>query len=146
MRALRWTWRLGWAAVVALAIIGLAAATRRVLDLAQVIPPTPPTMRGGAFDAGFAEYPLLTLAHIIPGALFMVLGPLQFVPRIRTRHIWLHRLSGRLFVTISVIIGVTALVMSFLVTIGGGIESAATVVFALLFLFALGKAVQHVRR
>src|SRR5437762_13242500 len=83
----RWTSRLAWTVVIVLAVIGLAAVTRRVLDLAQVIPPTPASMRGGAFDAGFAPHPLLTLAHIVPGALFMVLGPLQLGRRIRARHL-----------------------------------------------------------
>ncbi len=142
----RWTSRLVWTVVIVLAVIGLAAVTRRVLDLAQVIPPTAPTMRGGAFDAGFAQHPILTLTHIIPGALFMVLGPLQFVGRIRARHLWLHRLIGRVYVADSTVVGVTALILSFRLTIGGGIETAATLLFALIFLFALGKAVVHVRR
>ncbi len=83
----RWTSRLVWTVVIVLVVIGLAAVTRRVLDLAQVITPTPASMRGGAFDAGFAQHPILTLTHIIPGALFMVLGPLQLVGRIRARHL-----------------------------------------------------------
>jgi uncharacterized membrane protein len=86
MQVQRWITRLAWIAVVILAVIGVAAVTRRVLDLAHVIPPTSNTMRGGAFDAGFAQHPLLTLSHIIPGVLFMVLGPLQLVGRIRARH------------------------------------------------------------
>jgi uncharacterized membrane protein len=142
----RWTARLVWTVVIVLAVIGLAAVTRRVLDLAQIIPPTSPSMRGGAFDAGFALHPILTLSHIIPGALFMVLGPLQLVGRIRARHLWLHRRLGRVYVAVSIVIGVTALILSFTLSIGGGVETAATAVFALIFLFALGKAVVHVRR
>ncbi len=141
----RWAAGLVWATVIVLAIIGLAAATRRALDLAQVIPPASPP-RGGAFDADFARYPILTLAHIVPGALFMVLGPLQFVRRIRARWPQVHRLLGRVFVAASAVIGVTGLVMSFTLAIGGIIETAATTVFSLLFLFALAKAVLHVRR
>jgi uncharacterized membrane protein len=146
MKTRRWIARLAWTAVIVLAVIGLAAVTRRVLDLAGVISPTPATMRGGAFDAGFVLNPLLTLAHIIPGALFMVLGPLQFVGRIRARHLWLHRLLGRTYVAASVVVGVSALVLTFNVAIGGAVETAATLVFAPLFLFALGKAVYHARR
>jgi uncharacterized membrane protein len=142
----RWTSSLVWTVVIVLVVIGLAAVTRRVLDLAQVIPPTPSTMRGGAFDAGFAQYPLLTLAHIIPGALFMVLGPLQLVGRIRARHLWLHRLLGRIYAAASVVIGVSALFLTFTASIGGPIENAATLVFAPLFLFALARAVVQVRR
>ena len=145
MRTQRWMSWLVWTVVIVLAIIGLAAVTRRVLELAQMIPPAP-SMRGGAFDAGFALRPILTLSHLVPGAMFMVLGPLQLVHGIRVRHLWLHRLLGRVYVAASVVVGVTALVMSFTLTIGGAIESAATLVFALIFLFSLGKAVVHVRR
>jgi uncharacterized membrane protein len=140
------TARLVWAAVILLAIIGLAAVTRRVLDLAQVIPPTSLSTRGGVFDAGFALHPILTLTHILPGALFMVLGPMQFVRGIRSRHLRLHRLLGRVYVAASVVIGLSALVLAFTVTIGGPVETAATLVFAPLVLFALTKAVVHVRR
>ena len=146
MQVQRWMARLAWIIVVVLAVIGIAAVTRRVLDLTHVIPPTSDTMRGGAFDAGFAQHPLLTLTHIIPGVLFMVLGPLQLVGRIRSRHLWLHRLLGRVYVAASVVIGVSALVLTFNVSIGGAVEMAATLVFAPIFLFALAKAVVHVRR
>src|SRR3954468_6826050 len=142
----RWAARLAWAAVIVLAIIGLAAVTRRVLDVAHIIPPTPETMRGGSFDAGFGQHPLLTLTHILPGALFMVLGPLQLVGSIRSRHLWLHRLLGRIYVAASVMIGLSALVLTFTVTIGGAVETAAIVVFAPIFLFALARGVVHVRR
>src|SRR6476469_5867703 len=108
----RWTARLAWTAVIVLAIIGLAAVTRRMLDLAQVIPPTPETMRGGSFDAGFAPHPLLTLTHILPGSLFMVLAPLQLVGWIRLRHLWLHRLLGRIYVATSVVVGVSAVALN----------------------------------
>jgi hypothetical protein len=46
----------------------------------------------------------------------------------------------------SLVIGVTALVMSFLMSIGGANETAATSFFAVIFLFALAKAFLHIRR
>jgi uncharacterized membrane protein len=145
MIASRWGGRLVWGVVIVLAIIGILAVTRRALDLAQVIPPAPGP-RGGAFDAGFAEHPVLTLAHILPGALFMILGPLQFVRPIRSRHLWLHRLSGRVFVAASVVIGVTGLVMGAVLAIGGANETAVITLFSIIFLFCLAKALYHVRR
>jgi uncharacterized membrane protein len=134
-----------WGAVIILALIGLAAAARRMLVLSEVIPSFGPP-QVPAFDAGFARYPLLTLVHIVPGSLFMVLGPLQFVRRIRSRYISVHRWSGRVFVASGIIIGITALMMSFQMAIGGANETAATTFFAVLFLFALGKAFLHIRR
>jgi uncharacterized membrane protein len=137
--------RVLWGLVIVLALIGVAAVIRRALDLAHIIAPFVHP-KFGAFDAGFAQYSVLTWLHIVPGLLFMILGPLQFVKRIRSRNIRLHRWSGRVFVASGLVIGVTALIMSFLMSIGGAIETAATTFFALIFLFALGKAFFYIRR
>jgi hypothetical protein len=42
------------------------------------------------------------------------------------------------------VIGITALIMSFKMAIGGVVETAATVTFALYFLLALFKALYHI--
>jgi len=97
-------------------------------------------------DAGFSRHPLLTMVHIIPGLFFMILGPFQFVRSLRVRRPKLHRWMGRLFMLVGVIVGVTALVMGPQMAIGGVNETVATMLFALIFLFALGKAWQHIRR
>jgi len=100
-----------------------------------------------ALDDLFAHYPILTLVHIVPGLLFMLLGPLQFSPTIRARHLRWHRISGRIFVICGVVIGISALVMSFgMPAIGGFNQAAATTLFASFFLFALCKAFWHIRR
>jgi uncharacterized membrane protein len=95
----------------------------------------------------FARHPGLTLVHIVPGLLFMVLGPLQFSSSIRARHLRWHRWSGRVFVICGLVIGISALVMSFgMPSIGGVNQAAATTLFGAFFLFALCKAFWHVRR
>jgi uncharacterized membrane protein len=100
-----------------------------------------------SLDDLFARYPILTLVHIVPGLLFMLLGPLQFSSKIRARHLQWHRWSGRIFVTCGVVIGVSALVMSFgMPAIGGLNQAAATTLFATFFLCALCKAFWHIRR
>jgi len=77
----------------------------------------------------------------------MLLGPLQFSSTLRARHLRWHRYSGRVFVACGLVIGATALVMSFAVpAIGGVNQAAATTLFSILFLFALGKAFWHIRR
>jgi len=114
-------------------------------------PPTvssnPVAARFAALDDLFAHYPILTLVHIVPGLLFMVLGPLQFSSTIRARHLRWHRWSGRIFVSCGVVIGISALVMSFgMPAIGGINQAAATTLFATFFLFALCKAFWHIRQ
>jgi uncharacterized membrane protein len=121
-------------------------AIRRTLNLfaPSLAPPSFP--EAAALDAGFARHPLLTMVHIIPGLLFMVLGPLQFVRRLRNRRPALHRWTGRVVIVSGMIIGGTALVMSPQMAIGGANETAATMFFATVFLFALVKAFVSIRR
>ena len=90
-------------------------------------------------NAGFAAHPVLTLVHILAGLLFMLLAPLQFVPTIRARVPRLHRWIGRLVLSLALVIGGSAFLMSIQMAIGGVNEMAATVLFDLLFLFCLAK-------
>jgi hypothetical protein len=62
--------------------------------------------------AGFDEHPWLTAAHTIPGLLFTILGPLQFVRTLRTRRPRMHRWMGRVMMASGAIVGISALVMS----------------------------------
>jgi uncharacterized membrane protein len=126
-------------------LIGVASVTRRAVFLGSVFT-TGHLPSDNAVDAGFARHPVLTLVHIAPGLLFMLLGPLQFVKGLRQRKPALHRWTGRVFLVCAVIVGVSALVMGFLTPIGGFNETAAVSVFALLFLFALAKAFRYIRR
>lgn len=145
-----------WSAVIVLALIGIAVVIRRAVYLVPIVingyapaaPPANPRLAQlAALDDIFARYPILTLVHIIPGLLFMVLGPLQFSRSMRARHLQWHRWSGRVYLLSSVTIGVSALVMSLAMpAIGGAVQAAATTLFATLFLFALGKAYWHVMR
>ncbi len=138
--------RFVWIGVILLAVIGVAAATRRALVLfwpevfAGKYPPA------AALDIGFARHMALTLVHIIPGALFLALALLQFAPSIRAKHLKVHRWLGRILVVTGLVIGISALVMSFTMNIGGLNETAATTLFAILFLFCLIKAYRHIRR
>ena len=148
--------RILWGVVILLALIGIAVVVRRTVNLVPILvngstPPAPASnpvaAQFAALDALFARYPVLTLIHIIPGLLFMVLGPLQFSTTIRSRHLQWHRWSGRVYLLCSLIIGVSALVMSVgMPAIGGLTQAVATTLFALYFLFALSKAYWHIRR
>ena len=77
----------------------------------------------------------------------MLLGPLQFSLTVRASYLRWHRRSGRIFVFCGVVIGISALVMSFgMPAIGGFNQAAATTLFATFFLFALCKAFWYIRR
>jgi len=120
-----------WACVAVLSLIMIAVATRRILGLRVPAP---------GLDTGFVRHRLLTLAHVVPGLAFVLLGPFQFMTGLRKRHPSLHRWTGRVVLASALVIGITALIMSPQMAIGGASESAATFAFGVLFLFAIGKA------
>ena len=145
-----------WSAVIFLAVIGVAVALRRIVHLWPILTrgyvpvattSNPRAAQFAALDDIFARHAVLTFVHILPGLLFMLLGPLQFSSTIRARHLRWHRWSGRVFIGCGLIIGSSALVMSFTMkSIGGVNQAAATILFSALFLYALCKAFWHIRR
>ncbi len=135
--------RLVWSITLFLMLIGVGIVVRGML---HIFAPSPVSQSAVNFDAGFAQHPTLTLIHIIPGLFFVLLAPLQFVRKLRTRRPALHRWMGRIAVASGLIIGSTALVMGPLMAIGGANEAAATTLFGILFLFALLKGFVSIRQ
>lgn len=138
--------RLLRALVYILVFIALASVARRILAMNNLIPNFSPG-GGPPFDAGFAKHPVIMYIHMLPGVLFMILGPLQFMPAIREKHIRFHRLNGRVYLVSACLVGLSALSLPFIVRpIGGVNEAAATTLFALVFLASLSKAFYHILR
>ena len=135
-----------WTAVIFLALIGHAVATRRTIVLLK--PGALSSSRNPAadLDAHFAGERALVLTHILPAMLFMVLGPLQFVRGLRSRSPQVHRWSGRVFLVASAVVGITGLRLAFGKTIGGIDEKAAIALFGSFFLISLAKALWHALR
>ncbi len=132
---------LGWVAIVLLVLLMLFSGVNRLALMSQ-----DPTT-SDAFDVRYVQHPWVSLLHIVPGALFLTLAPLQFVARIRQRRISVHRGLGRVLATSAAISGVLALVINFLFPAFGGISTQTAVVFSsLLFLFSLSMAIRHIPR
>ena len=126
-----------WTAVIFLAFIGVAVAARRTIVLLH--PGTLSSAKNPAaqLDTHFAGHRGLTLLHVIPAMLFMILGPLQFAHGLRAKYPQVHRWSGRVFLTCSAIVGLSGLRMALGKTIGGLDEKAAILLFGTFFLIAL---------
>jgi uncharacterized membrane protein len=146
MNANRTLVRFLWTAVIFLAFIGLGVVTRRSIVLLKPGTLSAANNPAAELDRHFANRRNLTLTHILPAILFMVLGPLQFVRSLRSKHPRFHRWSGRIFLTVSAVVGVTGLTMAFGKTIGGVDEKAAIALFGSFFLIALAKALRHALR
>jgi hypothetical protein len=95
-------------------------------------------------DAHYAAKAGMTLLHVVPSLLFVLLVPLQFVSSWRGRYPILHRWTGRMLMGLGAVIGISALWLS-AHPVGGLAEGTATILFGCFFLFSLGKAWWHIR-
>lgn len=128
-----------------LIVISIAMVIRRSLTIEGIIPSVSPG-GGPPFDKGFSLHPVITFLHILPGALFMLTGPLQFLPKFRHRYPRLYRTSRTIFLLTGYIVGISAISMNFILQpIGGMNEAAASLFFATWFLIALTRAVVLLR-
>lgn len=104
------------------------------------------TIEVARFDSSFAAHPRKTLLHVVPGGLFLALAPLQFSSRLRTRHLRLHRWSGRVLVAAGLASGLNGLYFGLLMPFGGAPEAIAIALFGGLFVLALVRGFVAIRR
>jgi uncharacterized membrane protein len=97
-------------------------------------------------DGKFAAHPFITLWHVLPGGLFLMFAPLQFATWIRTRHIRVHRWSGRLLLPAVLVSALPGLYFGILIPYGGPGEAVAIAVFGGLLLVAILRGFQAIRR
>ncbi len=126
-----------WTPFLLLCLIAAAVAVRRIVALA--FPGASSNPQSAALDADFASHAALTLAHIVPALLFILLLPFWFLGAIRRNPQLLRVLTLALFV-LGPIIGVTAILMS-RHPVGGINEASAALLFDAFFLFSLGRSI-----
>lgn len=89
----------------------------------------------------YVHQPWWPAIHILSGIVFMLLGPLQFIPSIRRHWPKIHRITGRVFILCGLIAAITALGVEFGFPLRGGyFKRAAMVLFSLALLAALAIA------
>ncbi len=130
-------------AALLLLIVIWSVVKRFVIDMPNLAAGTLPE---DEFDHRYVEQPWLAYLHIVPGAVYLLLAPLQLAYRIRSRHYTFHRRLGRVLATAAMISGVFALIFGGLFSFGGLPEASAAVVFGLWFLSCLVLAVRAIRR
>lgn len=154
-----------WGVVALLVIVGVAAVSGRAVftaDLgARAQPIREQVLRAlrrddphaaerakdvELVDRRFAAHPVVTLLHVIPGGLFLLLVPLQFSSRVRGRRIQVHRWSGRLLVPLAFVSAASGFYFGLLMPYGGVGEATAIALFGGLFLAAISQAFVAIRR
>jgi uncharacterized membrane protein len=126
-----------------LLIVIWSVVKRFVIDMPNLAAGTLPE---DEFDHRYVEQAWVAYLHIVPGAVYLFLAPLQLAYRIRSRHYTFHRRLGRVLATAGIISGVFALIFGGLFSFGGLPEASAAVVFGLWFLTCLVLAVRAIRR
>jgi hypothetical protein len=112
-------------------VIAIGVVLRRLVELIHPSQGSPPQM--ASLDAVFSSHAVLTVTHILPAAIFVLLSTA----------VLLRPTSGewpeRLFFPFGAITGATAYAMSYW-AVGGWVERSAVFVFNTWFLFSLGRA------
>ena len=154
-----------WCGVVVLVVVGLGAAVGRGIfraDLGTRMEPVRQQILAALhrsdplapqraeelskFDGRYAASPILTLLHIAPGAILLMLAPLQFSSRIRSRHIQFHRWSGRILMLAALVTALAGLYFGLRMPYGGAGEATAIALFGGFFVVAVARAFVAIRR
>jgi hypothetical protein len=144
-----------WFWVVVFVLIGVLGAGLHVLDYFTRIADNPALasilvkdIYGQEFFnhwLAFREHQVSRLLHMVVGIVFVVLIPLQMVPRIRERHPQFHKMSGYAMLIMSLILVATGCIFAFQYTYTGLPEQVPTVTFSLLYLWVLYMAISSIR-
>jgi len=108
--------------------------------VAFAAPPSssPPDL--AALDRAFSNHAALTLAHILPALLFVILVPIALL-RKTPRAAW----AEQLLFPLGAVVGITAYAVS-QYSIGGWVERSAVLFFNTLFLISLFQAFRYQKR
>ena len=111
-------------------VIAIAVVIRRLVALIRPSSDGPPQME--QLDAVFSSHAALTVAHIVPAAIFVLLAVTTLLRR--SPGVW-HK---RLFYLFGLIVGATAYMMN-AYAVGGWVERSAVLIFNTWFLTALAR-------
>lgn len=74
------------------------------------------------YNTGFLEHPAITNAHVVLGAVYLALAPVQLAAGVRRRAIGYHRWAGRLLVAVGAVVGASALFLGVVVAFAGNAQ------------------------
>ena len=154
-----------WATTILLVLVGVAAALGRsffIGDLTSRVEPVRERMLRSIgrderlvqrdpeqirrFDRSFRAHPFVTYLHIVPGAMFLLLAPLQLLVRFRTRHLRFHRRLGRVLMILVLMSATASLLFGLFLPYGGWSESLLIAMVGTLLFVSVTRGFLAVRR
>jgi hypothetical protein len=167
---------IAWIGVIVLALIGVTAGVTRTIVVSRTLAGTPvselsPEDRAvlrvlssvvGIAPASelyrlteedtwqasikFNSHPAVTLLHVVPGAIFLALAPLQLVTRLRERRPAVHRATGYLLLACALPFALSGFYLAIREPSFGPFGAAAAVLAGLLFVHAGVRAYASITR
>ena len=145
-------------AVVLLVAIGVTAAIARAVFINDLVHraelirlrliDSPPYAEAelAEVDEKFGGHRVITLLHIVPGGIFLLLAPIQFIPAIRNRYLRAHRWLGRGLMIAALISGAAGIFFGVYNPIGGVREGAGIVLFGIFLFVCVIRAYVAIRK
>lgn len=142
--------RTGWWVLLFMSLVGLLVTTSH-----YAFRPTVEEALAGGFGPSpawfveqmprYREHAVMTFLHVVPGFLFMLLAPLQLVPRIRARHPAVHRVVGRVIIGLSLFLVASSVALGIVMPFDGQLETVGTLLIAAGYLASMGLGVRAIR-
>lgn len=167
---------LAWTGVVLLALVGVLSGVTRAIVVTRTLQGAPAAelspedrdmlvrvasalaiplesehfrlMERDTRDAAvrYNSQPMVVLLHVVPGAAFLLLAPLQLMARVRDRAPAVHRSSGYLLIALAVPFTLTGFYLAVLDPFFGPWAGVAVVIATALFINAGCQAYAAIRR
>ena len=134
-RLARWLARPGWV-IMTLACISIAIIASRYLTF-------DPEVYFSEQREAYLQHEFALGVHVLSGVLALLIGPFQFVRRLRRRFVRVHRFSGATYVASATALGVSGLILA-PTAYTGLVASAGFTVLDLAMLFTTWTAVRMV--
>lgn len=128
-----------------LVLFALGESIGRIGDL-KLAKDNPEIFDKDSFHIHYAKNALIMYIHVIAGMIFLLSGAYQLVPYFRKRNIQIHRLIGKVFLIISFIVSVSAIVLAIFYPYSDKIESFTNLIFGVYILYATVKAFTTIRK
>lgn len=94
----------------------------------------------------YDRHAVIAALHVVPSFIFMLLILFQLSGRLRQRYLQVHRWTGRVFVVLGFVIGISGLMLGVIMPFGGAVESLAVFLIGIGFLYSLTMGVMRIRQ
>ena len=128
-----------------LVLFALGESIGRIGDL-KLAKDRPELFEADSFHIHYAKNAQIMYLHVIAGMIFLITGAHQLIPYFRVRNMKLHRLIGKVFLMISFIVSISAIVLAVFYPYGDAIESVSNLIFGAYIMFATVKAFTTIKK